>query len=162
MVLRSNDDQNELARLMESRMQEIKESIPAMLTKEELRFFTEGSTSTKEECECVENMLNTLTTASDLSKSANSILNRNPNKTNAAANRLRKEVEKLENNCATPIKNPEINFFIGERFKWAKEDLDKVLKSEGRNIFSATKAGDRFYSFILDNGTRMIKCQDKE
>ena len=160
MILRNNDDQNELARLMESRMQEIKESIPAILTKEEIRFFTEGPASTKEECECVKNMLNTLATASDLSKSANSILNRNPKKTNAAANMLKKEVEKLENNCATPIKNPEINFFIGERFKWPKEDLDKVLKSEGKNIFSATKTGDRFYRFILDNGTRMIKCEE--
>ncbi len=114
--------------------------------------------SSKEECKCVENMMDTLVAASDLSKSASTKLSRNPNIINTAADMLKKEVEKLENNCAIPTKNPEINFFIGDRYKWAKEDLEKVLKSEGKDINSATKAGDRFYSFILDNGARMIKC----
>lgn len=116
----------------------------------------------KEECECVRNMLDTLATASDLSKSANTILSRNPNIINTAADMLKKEVEKLENNCTTPTKNPKINFFVGERYKRAKEDLDKVLKSGGKDVNAAAKAGDRFYSFILDNGSRMIKCQNKD
>lgn len=114
--------------------------------------------SSKEECECVENMMDTLATASDLSKSASTKLSRSPNIINTAADMLKKEVEKLEKNCAIPTKNPEINFFMGDRYKWAKEDLEKVLNSEGKDINAATKAGDRFYSFILDNGARMIRC----
>lgn len=116
----------------------------------------------KEECECVRNMLDTLVTASDLSKSAQSILSRNPNIINTAADMLKKEVEKLENSCATPTKNPEINFFVGDRYKWAKEDLDKVLKSGGKDKNAAIGAGDRLYSFIMDNGARMIKCPNKQ
>ncbi len=114
--------------------------------------------SSKEECKCVENMMDTLVVALDLSKSAKTLLSRNPNIINTAADMLKKEVGKLENNCAIPTKNPEINFFMGDRYKWAKEDLEKVLKSEGTDINSAIKAGDRFSSFILDNAARMIRC----
>jgi hypothetical protein len=107
-------------------------------------------------------LLDTLVTASDLSKSANSILNSNPNIINTVADMLKKEVEKLENNCAIPTKNPEINFFVGDRYKLAKEDLDKVLKSEGKDKNAATGAGDRLYSFIMDNCANMIKCPNKQ
>ena len=79
-----------------------------------------------------------ISAASDLSKSASTKLSRNPNIINTAADMLKKDVEKLENNCAIPIKNPEINFFIGDRYKWAKEDLEKVLKSEGKDINAKT------------------------
>lgn len=46
MVLRNNDEQIELVRLIGDRMQEIKESIPTTWTNEETRFFAEGSAST--------------------------------------------------------------------------------------------------------------------
>lgn len=46
MVLRNNDEQIELVRLIGSRMQDIKESIPTTWTNEETRFFAEGSAST--------------------------------------------------------------------------------------------------------------------
>lgn len=114
--------------------------------------------ASKEECKCVENMMDTLVTASDLSKSSSTILSRNPNIINTAADMLKKHVEKLENHCAIPEKNPEINFFMGDRYKWAKEDLEKTLNSKGKDINAAAKAGDRFYSFIIDNGARMIRC----
>lgn len=117
--------------------------------------------SSKEECECVENMMDTLVVASDLSKSASTKLSHNPNIINTAADILKKYVEKLENNCVIPTKNPEINFFMGDRYKWAKEDLEKVLKSKGKDTNAAVKAGDRFHSFILDNGARMIRCSKK-
>ncbi len=109
-------------------------------------------------CECVNNMMDTLVTASDLSKSASSSLGHNPNIINTAADMLKKKIDKLENNCAIPTKNSEINFFMEDRYKWAKEDLEKTLKSEGKDINAAAKAGDRFYSFIIDNGARMIRC----
>lgn len=117
--------------------------------------------SSKEECECVENMMDTLVTASDLSKTAKSKLSHNPNIINTSADMLKKYVEQLENNCATPIKNPEINFFMGDRYKVAKEDLEKVLESKGKDILAATMSGVRFRSFILDNGANMLRCQKK-
>lgn len=46
MVLRNNEEQIELVRLIGDRMQNIKESIPTTWTKEETRFFAEGSAST--------------------------------------------------------------------------------------------------------------------
>ena len=46
MTLRNDDEQIELVKLIGSRMQDIKESIPTTWTKDETRFFAEGSAST--------------------------------------------------------------------------------------------------------------------
>jgi hypothetical protein len=46
MTLRNDDEQIELIKLIGSRMQDIKESVPTTWTKDETRFFAEGSAST--------------------------------------------------------------------------------------------------------------------